>query len=169
MSSRSELELEEDLAPRRVDWRLWRRVLGHLKPYPGPVAGMIGGGSVLAGVEVALPLVTARIIDIASSPDGAERRGEFLAWGGVYGGLLVLFAILLSGRCPHDEIAGRDQDQHDTRGDMPYPQGKAVDAELTADGLELGAERPGTGEEPGHSHEAEDDRDGEDQSHRPEW
>ncbi len=91
----AELELEEDLTPRRVDWRLWRRVLGHLRPYPGPVAGMIGGGSVLAGVEVALPLVTARIIDIASSPDGAERRGEILAWGGLYGVLLLLFAALV--------------------------------------------------------------------------
>lgn len=88
-------DIEEDLAPRRVDWRLWRRVLRHLRPYPGPVASMIGGGSILAGVEVALPLVTARIIDIASGADGSDRHREILIWGAVYGILLVIFAALV--------------------------------------------------------------------------
>ena len=43
---------EDDLVvPRRVDWRLWRRILGHLRPYPKAVAMMIGGGSILAGTH----------------------------------------------------------------------------------------------------------------------
>ena len=72
MSSGSELELEEDLAPRRVDWRLWRRVLGHLKPYPGPVAGMIGGGGTVAVVRLEERL----LLDIWPSAQAEINKGR---------------------------------------------------------------------------------------------
>ena len=85
---------EDDLVvPRRVDWRLWRRILGHLKPYPKAVAMMIGGGSILAGVEVMLPLVTARIIDAASGEAGTAAQIPW--WGGLYFAMLVVFALLV--------------------------------------------------------------------------
>ena len=42
---------EEDFTPRQVDWRLWRRILGHLKPHPRAVITMTGCGAILAGVE----------------------------------------------------------------------------------------------------------------------
>lgn len=90
-----ELEDGEDFGPRRVDWRLWRRILGHLKSYPRAVAIMIGGGSILAGVEVMLPLVTAQIIDGATGANGGPRGEGVLGWGLLYGGLLVVFAILV--------------------------------------------------------------------------
>ena len=85
---------EADLVvPRRVDWRLWCRILGHLKPYPKAVAMMIGGGSILAGVEVMLPLVTARIIDAASGEAGTAAQIPW--WGGLYFAMLVVFALLV--------------------------------------------------------------------------
>ena len=89
------LEDEEDFGPRRVDWRLWRRILGHLKVYPRAVGIMIGGGSILAGVEVMLPLVTAQIIDGATGANGGTRGEGVLEWGMLYGGLLLVFAILV--------------------------------------------------------------------------
>ncbi len=86
---------EEDFGPRRVDWRLWRRILGHVRPYPRAVAAMVGGGVSLAGIEVALPLVTARIIDLASGVEGDEPGRNLLAWGSLYAVLLMLFALLV--------------------------------------------------------------------------
>ena len=70
----AEMFEEDDLTPRQVDWRLWRRILGHLKPFPRAVATMTGCGVILAAVEVSLPLVTARIIDAASGLQGEDDR-----------------------------------------------------------------------------------------------
>ena len=42
---------DEDLSPRKVDWRLWRRIVGHLRPFPRAVSTMMGSGLVLAAVE----------------------------------------------------------------------------------------------------------------------
>ncbi|MBC01731.1 MAG: ABC transporter ATP-binding protein [Phycisphaerae bacterium] len=86
---------EEDFTPRQVDWRLWRRILGHLKPHPRAVITMTGCGAILAGVEVCLPLVTARIIDAASGLDGRERASEIPGWGMLYGVMLAIFALLV--------------------------------------------------------------------------
>jgi len=91
----AELELEEDLQVRRVDWRLWRRIVGHLRPHPRAVAIMIGGGSILAGIEVALPLVTARIIDLASGAEGPDGTDAIPGWGVLYGVMLTAFALLV--------------------------------------------------------------------------
>ena len=86
---------DEDVVPRQVDWRLWRRILGHLKPYPRAVATMTGCGVILAAVEVSLPLVTARIIDAASGLQGEERAAEIPWWGLLYGVMLAIFALLV--------------------------------------------------------------------------
>ena len=85
-------EEERDSSPRRVDWSLWRRIAGHLRPYPGPVTNMIGCGLVLAAVEVMLPLVTASIIDEAIGDGRASRIGLF---GGIYAIMLGIFAFLV--------------------------------------------------------------------------
>ncbi len=87
--------IDEDLAVKRVDWRLWRRIIGHLRPHPRPVAVMIGGGTMLAAIEVCLPLVTARIIDLASHADGPDGGSSIPAWGVLYGGMLAVFALLV--------------------------------------------------------------------------
>jgi ATP-binding cassette subfamily B protein len=87
--------IDEDLAVKRVDWRLWRRIVGHLRPHPRPVAVMIGGGTTLAAIEVCLPLVTARIIDLASHADGTDGGSSIPAWGALYGGMLAVFALLV--------------------------------------------------------------------------
>ncbi|NCF38879.1 MAG: hypothetical protein GWP75_02045, partial [Planctomycetia bacterium] len=65
-------EPEDDFKPRHVDWRLWRRIAGHLRPYPRYVLTMIGCGLLLAVVGVLLPLVTAGIIDEATGPGRFE-------------------------------------------------------------------------------------------------
>ncbi len=85
-------EPEDDFKPRHVDWRLWRRIAGHLRPYPRYVLTMIGCGLLLAVVEVLLPLVTAGIIDEATGPGRFERIAML---GGVYAGLLGCFALLV--------------------------------------------------------------------------
>ena len=85
-------EPEDDFKPRHVDWRLWRRIAGHLRPYPRYVLTMIGSGLLLAVVEVILPLVTAGIIDEATGPGRFERIAML---GGVYAGLLTCFALLV--------------------------------------------------------------------------
>ena len=82
---------DEDVVPRQVDWRLWRRILGHLKPYPRAVATMTGCGVILAAVEVSLPLVTARIIDAASGLQGEGKAAEIPWWGLLYGLMLAIF------------------------------------------------------------------------------
>ena len=85
-------EPEDDFKPRHVDWRLWRRIAGHLRPYPRYVLTMIGCGLLLAVVEVLLPLVTAGIIDEATGPGRFQRIAVL---GGVYAGLLSCFALLV--------------------------------------------------------------------------
>ena len=85
-------EPEDDFKPRHVDWRLWRRIAGHLRPYPRYVLTMVGCGLLLAVVEVLLPLVTAGIIDEATGPGRFQRIAVL---GGVYAGLLSCFALLV--------------------------------------------------------------------------
>jgi ATP-binding cassette subfamily B protein len=85
-------EEESDFSPRRVDWSLWCRIAGHLRPYPGPVTTMVVCGLVLAAVEVLLPLVTAEIIDEAIGPGRASRIGML---GGIYAVMLLIFAFLV--------------------------------------------------------------------------
>lgn len=85
-------ENESDFSPRRVDWSLWRRIVGHLRPYPWPVTTMIVCGLILAAVEVLLPLVTAWIIDEAIGPGRASRIGML---GGIYAVMLLIFSLLV--------------------------------------------------------------------------
>ena len=85
---------EDDLAPRRVDWRLWRRIVGHLRPFPRAVGTMMGAGLVLAGIEVGLPLVTAGIIDEATR-DAGPRTSSIAGWGILYACMLSVFAAVV--------------------------------------------------------------------------
>lgn len=85
-------EPEDDFKPRHVDWRLWRRIAGHLRAYPRYVLTMIGCGLLLAVVEVLLPLVTAGIIDEAT---GAGRFDRIAMLGTLYAAMLGCFALLV--------------------------------------------------------------------------
>ncbi|MAD19068.1 MAG: ABC transporter ATP-binding protein [Planctomycetaceae bacterium] len=85
-------EPEDDFKPRHVDWRLWRRIAGHLRPYPRYVLTMVGCGLMLAVVEVILPLITAGIIDEATGPGRFER---IMTLGASYAVLLACFALLV--------------------------------------------------------------------------
>ena len=88
------LDDENDLAPRRVDWKLWRRILGHLRPFPRAVLTMMGAGLVIASIEVVLPLVTAGIIDEATGEAGPKTT-SMVGWGLLYAGLLGTFATVV--------------------------------------------------------------------------
>lgn len=88
------LDDEDDLAPRRVDWKLWRRIVGHLRPFPRAVGTMMVAGLVIAGIEVGLPLVTAGIIDEATR-DAGPRTSWLAGWGILYACMLSVFAAVV--------------------------------------------------------------------------
>ncbi len=75
----------------RLDLSLWARIVGHARPYAWPIAGLSGGGLLLAGVEVAFPLVTGGLIDAATRGD--PIRGYVAA----YLGLSAVFAAAVWG------------------------------------------------------------------------
>ncbi|MBC8070258.1 MAG: ABC transporter ATP-binding protein [Deltaproteobacteria bacterium] len=77
---------------RPLDWALWRRLLIHVRPYRGKVAALVASGLVLAGIDIALPLVTGELVDRATL---GGRGGDLDALWWAYGGLLVLFAALI--------------------------------------------------------------------------
>ena len=85
---------EEPSGPRRIDWSLWRRMLVHVRPHWRAVVAMIVLGQLLAAVDLALPLLTAWLVDAA-----VEGRGMAeLTWGWIaYGASALLFACLIWG------------------------------------------------------------------------
>jgi len=96
-----------------IDFQLWKRLFRYTKPYRRDVAFVIGGGVLVALMDVALPLVTRRVID-----DAAEfgLGGSFLAYAPLYG-LCVL--LLCAGIYIFIRYAGkvRTHVSHDIRRD----------------------------------------------------
>jgi ATP-binding cassette, subfamily B, bacterial len=92
---------DDDDRPRRLDLALWRRLLAHAWPYRRLGVGMALGGLVSAGIDAAVPLVTARLIDAARA--GADPQ-LLIGLGALYAGLLVALSatiwvfIVLAGR-----------------------------------------------------------------------
>ncbi len=76
--------------PRRLDWTLWRRLLGHVHPYRGRVSALIACGLALAGIDIALPLVTGALVDRATTEGAAVGP----LWA-LYAGLLAVFCVLI--------------------------------------------------------------------------
>jgi ATP-binding cassette, subfamily B, bacterial len=83
---------DEIRTARPLDWSLWRRLLTHVRPYRRQVAALIGSGLLLAGVDIALPLITGALVDRATL---GARAGDLAGLWWAYGGLLLLFAVLI--------------------------------------------------------------------------
>lgn len=92
---------EDDDRLRRFDPGLWRRLLVHARPYRRAFALMALTGLLVAGIDTALPLVTARLIDAATAGAGADVLRGYAA---IYGVMLLGISsavwafIVLAGR-----------------------------------------------------------------------
>ncbi|MEL7473294.1 MAG: ABC transporter ATP-binding protein [Planctomycetota bacterium] len=85
--------IEDDTYHGGLDLALWGRIVRHVAPYRALVGGLALCGVVVAALEIALPLITARLIDTAKAASlaGAEPPREMWIWITVY--LLVACAI----------------------------------------------------------------------------
>ena len=77
---------------RRLDWSLWGRILSNMRPYPVQITLMAFGGLSIAAIEVALPLLTAAIVDTAIA--GSDQPALWF-YAGTYLVLLMAFAALV--------------------------------------------------------------------------
>ncbi len=73
----------------RFSLSVWQPILKRARASPRAIIGLLAGGIVVAGIETALPLFVARIIDEARKGPDAVLTPTLLA----YAGLFVLFAI----------------------------------------------------------------------------
>ena len=69
---------DDDPVQRRFNWPLWRNVLAFGRPYKGWFALLTVVAVVLAGCEVALPLVIASVIDTIKNEPGTAQLGTHL-------------------------------------------------------------------------------------------
>jgi ATP-binding cassette subfamily B protein len=75
-----------DEAANRIDLALWKRLFRYTRPYRGTLALLATLGAATAGIDVAIPYVTGRVVD-AVTRDGDAAALVRYAW--IYG-LLVL-------------------------------------------------------------------------------
>jgi len=83
--------LDEHAPPRDFDLGLWRRIVGHARPYRGPLTGLVAAGLVVAACDAIIPLVTGRLIDSAIAKEGGAAVMGYAA-----GYVLALVAIAVS-------------------------------------------------------------------------
>ncbi len=74
-------------APGRMDWKLWRRFAARTLRFRGPLAGIVGGGILIALIEGLRPMVNAGLLDRVAH-GGFDRTAQLLA------GLWLLMALL---------------------------------------------------------------------------
>lgn len=91
MSAATPEELDTP-TPSRIDLALWRRIVAHAHPYRWSCAGMGIMGLVVAGIDIVIPLITARLIDGAEA--GTPLR-ELARYGVAYVLLLALLAAAI--------------------------------------------------------------------------
>jgi len=86
------LEMQEEEYKRRLDLRLWRRVVTHARPYRAALAGLAASGLVIAVIDVLLPRVTGLVIDQAIT---GRAGSPLLRYALCYLGLVALMACLI--------------------------------------------------------------------------
>ncbi|MEM7754724.1 MAG: ABC transporter ATP-binding protein [Planctomycetota bacterium] len=99
--------VEDDQFHGRLDLKLWGRIARHVLPYKRWLVGLASCGVAVAAMEIALPLITGRLIDAAlAARQAGESAGEagLAGWLAAYGvaaaalaGLVYLF-IAFAGR-----------------------------------------------------------------------
>ncbi len=60
-------ELQEEQFQRQLDFRLWRRILRQVGCYWQALVGLVVGGLIIAAIDVLLPMMTGRVIDLATT------------------------------------------------------------------------------------------------------
>ncbi len=95
----SDWEDEPELA-QKIDWALWRRILGHARPYLKTLGLLAGSGLAMAVIDSVLPIVTGLVLR-AATREGDGLPPDVLFWGGVYFclGILIAFFVRLLIRC----------------------------------------------------------------------
>lgn len=81
---------DDDRYKGRMEWGLWARLLRHARPYRAPLGVLGVAGVVVAGVDVAVPVLTGWLIDAAIAGDAA---GELWGYGAAYAGAFALLAF----------------------------------------------------------------------------
>jgi ATP-binding cassette subfamily B protein len=79
--------IEDDHYHGQLDLRLWRRIVGHARPYRRQLVGLALSGFAVAAVDVLLPPVTGAVIDEAMEGGLTNRLAAF---GAAYVGLVVV-------------------------------------------------------------------------------
>jgi len=92
---------DDSFQPAAIDTALWRRIIGRTRPYRRELVGMISMGLLIAGVDVAIPLVTASLVDMASA---SAEVGALAPYGGLY---FVLLSVLAAAVYVFIALAGR--------------------------------------------------------------
>ncbi len=85
----------QDAPLRGLDLALWRRLVGHTRPYRRSLAALAACGVVLAGFDALLPLVTGRIIDSATAGDRAGLARNALYFLGVVATISALIWVFI--------------------------------------------------------------------------
>ena len=91
----------------RISPAVWKPVLARAFRERAAIAGLVGGGILVAAIETALPLFVARIVDEAREGEGAVLWPILAAYAGVFvvfGAGVLLFirsAGLVSTRTAH--------------------------------------------------------------------
>ncbi|MCA8920553.1 MAG: ABC transporter ATP-binding protein [Planctomycetes bacterium] len=81
---------DDDRYSGRMEWGLWARLLRHARPYRAPLAVLGSAGLFVAAVDIGVPLLTGRLIDVALAGD---RGGELWVWGVAYAAAFSLLAL----------------------------------------------------------------------------
>jgi ATP-binding cassette, subfamily B, bacterial len=92
--------IEEDTFQDRLNWRLWRQVLAHARPYRRNMAGLGVAAVLIAVCDASFALVTRWAVD-----DVMERGAGFSVWPYV-GAYLGLAAVLATGVWTFIVLAG---------------------------------------------------------------
>lgn len=85
----SEYLLNEDYQG-KFDSRVWSRLLHWGRPYRKQLLGLGAAGLVLATIDTIIPIITSRLIDVASK-EGLTH--SLYAYGGIYASFLVSIAV----------------------------------------------------------------------------
>ena len=83
---------EDDNYQGQLDFQLWKRIAQHALPYRRPLFGLCFFGMLLAGIEIAFPLVTAGLIDEAISNGVTDVLWWYIA---AYAVLCAGFAVFV--------------------------------------------------------------------------
>ncbi len=83
---------EEKAYSRRIDYGIWRKLLGYARPYRTHLSAIIAIMIVIAVIDAAFPALTRYAVDTFIVPRSAEGLGSFAA---VYAGMVVLQAFLI--------------------------------------------------------------------------